>query len=89
MRSSGWAIAIVVAFAALTIVNVMSYSNGMRELNNIPLRSSNPLGGDPYRIGSQAAHDKQTQFWIFEGALVVICGAAWLLASGPAKRQGG
>jgi len=88
MRSSGWTIAIVVVFAVLTIVNVMNYSNGMRELNNIPLRS-NPLGGDPYQIGSQAAHDKQTQFWIFEGVLIVLCGAVWLIATGPAKRQGG
>jgi hypothetical protein len=85
MRSSGWTIAIVLIFAALTIANVMYYSNRVRELNNIPLRT-NPLGGDPYRIGSQAEHDRQTQFWIFEGALVVICGAVWLIASAPGRK---
>lgn len=86
MRSSGWTVAIVVVFAALTIVNVMYYNNRIRELNNIPI-GSNPLGGDPYQIGSQAAQDHQTQFWIFEGILVVVCGAVWLIASSPAKKK--
>jgi hypothetical protein len=85
MRSSGWTIAIVVVFAALTIANAMYYSNGIRALNNVPLRT-NPLGGDPYQIGSNAVHDRQTQFWILEGVLLVVCGAVWLIASGPNKK---
>lgn len=79
MSKLGSAAVVIFIFILLTLGNVAVYSEQMRRLNDVPLRS-NPLGGDAYQIGAQAARHHQALFWFAEGVIVVVCGAAWLFA---------
>ena len=79
-------LAVVLIVAALSAANLLYYSNRMRELNSVTIRS-NPLGGDVYQIGAQAARDRQNTFWIVEAA-IIVGGAALLFVRGKGGSVG-
>ena len=85
MRVPPWPFLIVLIFAILTIVNVMSYFMRMRSLNAIPLQDF-PTSGQQYVIATQqVAHKQQMLFWSYEGGIAAACVIAYAVVGGGRK----